>query len=88
MISDAERLVRYVAGADATPCPIGGVPTPGQLWYRLLSMPPDQRTGRLAHFIANADVAHACFSEDHRGQVQSWRERYERLAAATTDLRR
>lgn len=87
MISDAERLARYEAGADATPRRPGDPATPGQLWHALLTMPPDQRAGRLAHIIGNADVVYACFAEDHRGTIEQWKSRYEHLASATGDLR-
>lgn len=87
MISDAERLARYEAGADASPRRPGDRLTPGQLWHQLLVMPPDQRAGKLAHIIGNADVVYACFAENHRGTIEELRVRCERLSSAAKDLR-
>lgn len=79
MITDAERLKFYEAGSDPRPRAPGVAPSAENLWHELLNAPPDKRIAHLRHLLGSADVARACFVEDHRGQAEMLGDQIARL---------
>lgn len=71
-------LEDLLQGADLTPIEAGVVPTPGQLWHKLLVSDPNHRLTILAGLQANAEVGWQCQIMDHKNRL----EHLARLEAA------
>lgn len=80
-MSAEKELARIREGADDTPVDPADMPTPGQVWHRLLTDDPEKRLARLATVLANLDAEGRCFRLDHDGEIERLRGRAAALDA-------
>ena len=67
------QLFLIKKGADPTPVEEACMPTPGQLWHKLLTMEPDKRMEHLYRIMEELDFAHQARMRGLTERVQSVR---------------
>lgn len=74
------ELAGYRAGVDETPVPDGVVPTTGQMWFQLLSLPVLGRMELLERIQSMIERSSRCFTGNHDIEIRALRQERDNLA--------